>query len=701
MRRVLIALIALALCVGVAYPRAIVLFSNRSLPVNSDPINKGQESDRQTFAAVCAALNRWNPGGYDIGDAKKARTDDIRTGLFNGTQYSEVILVALGYLPGANPGGWANTTTQACNVCSLSVSVDGGGKMPTVPMLWIAPPTGESPFAATTSTCSLAVNNEAYDPDFQGPGYASTRFRLEGTSYVWPPATGIATPVWSRNQVGGTPDSSYTPLAAPSGGFRTIIGAHPSAYYGYTYSQAAGVDRDSIINPKAWVDAAYPTTGYRYVTYFPTPDSAYGPLLWMNYNDSRAYTRWGTSPFAPSMYCQTGSVNGLDVGGGISAGTSTATDRRVAFAPEMVMAALAAFDSLCGKDVLGTNLGGQIRLAVQIDGAFSRGDQYSAGGVSPHDSSTVKASVDSLGALGIPFGVIVSLDSLNVYASDKAWWTRSSNAYFEASRYVSNSAPTSYGLLRQQLAAAYASMDSAFGRNRVDRVYCGADTDDWTPSDITGQSAAKWDSLMWAMSSVGITGVANDAEADSEGTFRGWPGPQQSFPVTLIGGGRTLLKLNFPGFDRRGALEQHGKVSITDGHNTIATAKANIVQDSCFTAHYVQRSVYGALMGYWLPNYDAARVFNNGSVMTKGWYGEPALTGQVSKKANTNTGCNLVRITASSLGAGQHGSQSPARPGFYQVKYLVNIAKAINQLAGRQLIVFVRPDQLGAADIRR
>ena len=34
-------------------------------------------------------------------------------------------------------------------------------------------------------------------------------------------------------------------------------------------------------------------------------------------------------------------------------------------------------------------------------------------------------------------------------------------------------------------------------------------------------------------------------------------------------------------------------------------------------------------------------------------------------------------------------------------KYLVNIANAVNQLAGRQLIVFVRPDQLHEADMRR
>ena len=83
------------------------------------------------------------------------------------------------------------------------------------------------------------------------------------------------------------------------------------------------------------------------------------------------------------------------------------------------------------------------------------------------------------------------------------------------------------------------------------------------------------------------------------------------------------------------------------------------------------------------------------------WRGEPELSGRISAKANTNTGTNIVRISMSNLGSGPWGSASPNIPGWYQLKYTVNMARAINALAGRTLIQFVYPDQLSPRDIQR
>ena len=725
MRRVLLALLALSLCAGSAWPRAIVLYGPR--PVTTSNIGgpvKIQESDNITLAVVRACLDKFNPGGYDIGQTSKARmrnaigedasnTKFIQDGWYQGTQYSEVVWLAS---PQTNVGNMVG-----CAPCSLTAIGDGAAiKMPSVPQLFIAPPAGESQFNPPSASCSTGFNNETYDPDLQGPGYATTRFKVEGTPYVWGAPNGIATsvPQW-RGAVGGTAESTFTGATPLSGGYRIIIGGHASAYEKMdTKTGTAGcVDRDSLVGPYNWMSYAYSKIGARYNTYFPTPDSAYGMKFSVNYNESKAYTPWGTSPYAPIAYCDPGTTTMLDVGG--NAFTVTGPQHRVRISPELVFASLAWLDSLTGHDVLGVRPKGQIRLAVQIDGGWERNNWRvpSSGGIDPVDTTGVlQASIDSLKALGIPIAVMVNCDSLNQYPNDKSWWARNPNFVYEVYDAISTaSAPASYALYKNQLAGFYASMDSCFGRSRVDRVFTGYEGDDWTPADIQPQSAAKWDSLMWAYSSLGITGVSNDAEADSEATAsvaRGWPGPQTALYSTLLPG-RYITKLCFPGYSNRGALEQHGRVFYSSTMDTTATstgagtiqyryAKQRLQQDSTLTMAYVERSTFGALLPFWQQDYDANNVFRvGGDTGTNGWYGEPALTGQVSQKANTHTGCNLVRITASSLGAGQFGTGSPARPGFYQIKYLVNIARAINTLAGRQLIVFVRPDQLNAKDIQR
>ena len=137
---------------------------------------------------------------------------------------------------------------------------------------------------------------------------------------------------------------------------------------------------------------------------------------------------------------------------------------------------------MTGHDVLGVRPKGQIRLAVQIDGGWERNNWRvpSSGGIDPVDTTGVlQASIDSLKALGIPIAVMVNCDSLNQYPNDKSWWARNPNFVYEVYDAISTaSAPASYALYKNQLAGFYASMDSCFGRSRVDRVFTGYEGDD-------------------------------------------------------------------------------------------------------------------------------------------------------------------------------------------------------------------------------
>lgn len=126
--------------------------------------------------------------------------------------------------------------------------------------------------------------------------------------------------------------------------------------------------------------------------------------------------------------------------------------------------------------------------------------------------------------------------------------------------------------------------------------------------------------------------------------------------------------------------------------------------DTSYCGAYARRSWLGLISGSWHYAIDFPSVFGlaGSSVSADGyWNGEPATTGIISSKSNISTGTNFMRVSASSLGSGAFGMASPNRPGYYQIKYFVNAARAINHLAGRTLVTFVYPDQLTPKDMQR
>jgi hypothetical protein len=365
-----------------------------------------------------------------------------------------------------------------------------------------------------------------------------------------------------------------------------------------------------------------------------------------------------------------------------------------------------------------------IRQAIQVSGLCRRGGQFAPGGMfcpasGACDSVAWKASVDSLDALGVPITYGVRVDSMMAYISELAYVRTKSNASFAVERWNGTSL---------SLAAARDSLIGQVGINRFDTVLMGGNND-WTATELKFRIRAAngvyssrdtfalvkltdADSIAGVISLAGYSGVSQDAEADSglAGTSAPgtWTAQQRVISVPALYGWRPqqyLMGLTFPGFNPRGATQGHGYELNT---SNVTASASTVTNDSTYNSHYMQRTMWGAVMPYWEPDgaLDWPKIKDPaGTLGGVPWFGEPLAGGglylSISTKARFGTGTNLVRITSSSLGGGQWFAASPNRPGFYQVKYTVNALRAVNALAGRALCLFVTPDQLTPKDIAR
>lgn len=645
------------------------------------------------------------PGNYDVIPARFVQTSRIRFGLVNGwngdTAYAAVIWNGLG-----NGITAATQTTAGCFPCSLTIT----GMLPTVPQLFIGTGNSETEFTLSNS-CSL-MTGDSQDPGTQGPSYSGQRVHIAGSRDVfgWIPGTQGSTPNDER-------DSTIVE-AWPAGGTRVVMGG--SLSNNEDDGGSFGDIRAANKRP-AWRDSIFSTT---WENRFAVSGGSVAQFDSRTvYIADRMNLHKRDTTFAKIVYAHWLATAVPTTGG------DDAVDARPTGNPFVIWAAIAHLDSISGFAVLGRSPTPRA-IAVQVSGGLSRGAWNAAGGLRPSDPNFAKA-VDSLAALNIPFAVGVpanAADTIATYASDLTTWARASRARFALSAtlgtkdttvvgagaasptkafdlfgrfrsrifYANSAADTS---VYEMLVAARVRLDSLLAANslagRRDNMLI-AGQDDYSPRNWAFPSNCR-DSLASVARLAGFTGIAVNPEDDSLDVAtptnpKGLREDTQGWSRATIGAsaGERFLYAAFPGYNPRGAVYGNG------GGN------ASVLDDSNWVAVYAHRALWGLYLPAWAMDAKDGWVVNAApqtGTMTTPWFGEPT-TSYTSKRSTRATGTNLVRITASSLGYGGNGP-SADMPGFYQVKYTVNMCKAINALAGRTLIRFVYPGDLTVDDLKR
>lgn len=697
MRRILAAALA-ALCLLASIADARVAVVTRRL-ANETSVTTLLRADSQTsrqraMLYVTSFLNAYG-ASYDVVDAGRVQTSRIKDGFitgFNGdTAYSGVIWVG-GSSGGTNP-------TAGCFPCSLTVGSNAGAMLPTKPQLFIPSELAENSFGLAAS-CSTGAGGDCYDPNSQGPGYEGQRVWMPGYSqysFGWLVGSQLAA---TKNDKDGA--------ASIRGGIRTLLGGGSSNLY--AISGSGYTAREAKSRP-AWRDSLYGATadatagGFGGTTQGPT----YGYYLLERLNRYGSATTYAANPFAPTMQAQWISTATPTHGGDGN------NDLRPTGNPYPIWVGIAHMDSLANGWILGRGptVGLQARnVAIQVSGGLSRGAWNLPGGLRPSDPNFAKG-VDSLASLGVPFvvGIKPLADTIATYASDLATWQRAPLVKFavETGGGISGSDEAGIkaativkpvdmlGRLRSRIFYGDLAADTTIyemlvaARNRLDSLVTSskrdgvliAGNDDWSPYNWPYPSNSR-DSLACAASRAGFLGVTNNAEDDSLDAATpsnpyGMNADQMAVPS---GNGDKFIFSTFPGCYQKGAVAGVGEASV----------------DSMWAQVYAHRHMRGLFLPAW--NMDAKRTWVNNDVgMATAWIAEP-ISSYSSVKACNNTGTNIVRITASSLGYGGNGPTADM-PGFYQVKYFVNMCKVLNIAAGRTLVKFVYPGDLTPEDLRR
>lgn len=727
-----LAALAAALCLmapALASAKGVILIQTTKYEINTAPqANVYSTASAQAISDLAWLYTRGfveamgGSGGYDvIRTTTKTRTTDLASGLINGVQYEWGI--GIGRMFTVTVG--VNNILATCYPCSLTMSqtaTDMGltSYQPKIPWLWIEVPNNEGGFN-TTANCSTGVssNTGASDPAHQFAGYGGGRIWVPQGGYNWPmnQAGSVLSTIASAGDTSSGTLGAKGGLTLVDGSMRIVVGAKASNWYQYPFAGTPPAWRDSLYSD-SWfqqtfaknlgsVDGQHP---------FMTPDSA-NVTSWGVYVWDDPGSRWASQPGVDASLTKSMTyVHWLSPGSVHSFGGTQGTfyeALRMSGVPEVIGLGVVHFDSLTGGKVLVNKR--PLSLAIGVTGLGSSGSMYGqAGGQWVSDSTTMKATLDSLRFLGVPIVGAVDTDSLALLS-----WAPSQVKNFlqRGFRLAVERDADNTQTLTQQFAAL-----SAYGR--VDRTLWG-NKSDFTATQLGVCSPTQADSVAYAIRYAGFTGIAMNAEEDSSLSMSNSPPWHATQRIMPAANGQLLRVFTYPGFNHRGAAMGNGRDSAQIYNwaelqgatgSGVASYSRWAPNDSTFASHYMHRTIIGAIAQRWIEPFNRNTVFNkrdsSGTIVnhffspyvrTKywGWHGEPELTGTISAKANVNTGTNLIRVSLSSLGSGQWGAASPNRPGFYQIKYTVAWANAMNKLAGQTVVRFVYPEELTARDMQR
>lgn len=378
--------------------------------------------------------------------------------------------------------------------------------------------------------------------------------------------------------------------------------------------------------------------------------------------------------------------------------------------PIPMLGALAWVDSLTKHALFPDSTFKPIRIAIRISGGWRRNARTVAGGISPDDSTALIASIDSLASLGVPFSVGVNMDSLGAYPSDKTWWARAGKAHYSPENWDGISDSTKSGAFSGSVGATWQLPVDPLGRFRA-RIFrgdgsgAGRDTsletlvranfwrcdstfrgltdhalfaadDDWVPLGMRTYSGWRPDSLVSSLADAGVRVlVVNTRDNRSEP----WFAPHN--PKALGIAERWIATpYSAKGVTR---LPIVGTAGSADSGSAIFDRGGSLAGAGGQKHYrYVESLWRGVLMGGTRASYSGDENGNGGGYAVVG--------------DSLDSGAHILTIHAADLGSGTRADAAtlPTRPGWWQIKNLVNGARIVNALAGRTMIDIVYPEQV-------
>lgn len=378
---------------------------------------------------------------------------------------------------------------------------------------------------------------------------------------------------------------------------------------------------------------------------------------------------------------------------------STHTD----MAPLLV--ALAYADSATGGAVLSGAKNMPVKVGIQIRGGFSRGAQLgiptSTGGMTIEDSTTFKASIDSLASLNVPMVLGVNIDSLDTYTTyDKRWWANvpmlkygvyqragidttvwgtggNGRASFDNPRDIFgtwrnraafgdslvHSVQTADTSLTQLVRGAFYKLESTFGARKVDHILM-APGDDWCPKN--GLTLGP-DSVIYALSKGGARGVVVNPARERTGVYTAGQGFHQrpgNDPLVYNRSRAPFKFLATPSYLDSGSV----RFDNGDAGRYPTLVQTERMWRDMMTTHSF--GIYNAL----------------GDAQGMSW----------SADSTRNVRARILTVHASDLQSGTRGDAStiPLRPGYWVIKNFVNQIKTINSFSyrGKPLFIIAYPE---------
>lgn len=689
-KRLLAALALACFFSSTAFAKLLVVAGEEPV-VTNNVIAAHAMTDRINMA-VLSTLNQFGVD-YKVVSPALAKTDFIRRGVMTwnfGTPsaYNESFDAVLVLNMGARSTSetpWPRSST-GCYPCSTTVG--GVTKAPLVPQGWLfGAKSGEnigSDLASarfTNQAGSLPCSTGVAKNGNGAAGAAAFGENSANPHTQYDPATQTS---WfsNANTMGFFPD------AATSGGVRSLLKNYQAYHYGrYRYTLVESNNADTV---EAGLGAD--TT-----------------VIWERPFKNMYAGANNTLPIKPIVFA--------NVMGASPCSDSAGTYLPCEYDPHITLLVLARLDSLTGGKVFSKPK----KAAIVLSGAFERNLRRLPGGANDQDSSVIKATLDSLGALGVPLTVGANADSISSYPNEVSWWKKVPAARF--------SPYTTYGLTDTTKASNWSStrVVDLFGRyrNRAivgDSLYhavAGADSsilaglvllrdkikdaglrvsgtvvaplDDWSPKNMLSKSTPL-DSLTLAFSRAGFSAVLTDVQRNeasinrtkaNRDLVRGYDGVQRDYYNPLLG--KEFRLIGHTGYNITGSSMNY-MVVPTDSTTIPLTYSFGGTITSTPTASMMSlgRFWYGFLNDNWrdIDWFPTTGIAGYGGYLDIR-YPSADLFGEFRR-------ASVMKLHVSDLGGIPNGP--PARPGYWAIKSLVNQFRAVNAWANRKVLILTYPE---------
>lgn len=657
-------------------------------------------------------LDRMNVA-YDIVPASQVRTEDCRTGsLVRGvgtqsataTQYQWVLHVAY---PGklCKSGRWPYPNYRPD---SLHISDPARGPCLVPQLFWNMQINSATPAAFLADTTGDTTGFQTGTLGLNGPNSCQfPPYAVDYAGHKFLESSYISSP--------GMDGSGALSSPGPAYGFRLLHGKRLGGTFVVTGMESYMFSNPAV-NACSWADSN---------ANFAAVGSGVGAEGEFEIWEQDCVNKGATAK--PLVFAQVWGISGCTD----STGTSTATPCE--WDSQNALLSLARIDSLTSGGVFGRTL----QLGCVIKGGFNRSGIGNPGGISPSDTTALKATLDSLGTLGSRFRCVVTADMDSVWArtSEKTWWEklpgvryapvvtacsgdssdqrqcrgatgskwlwqedvfghfrkRAAFGVYQDSTYVYDndskvSSSSSDSSLYFQLRSLFFHADSIFRPERVSHFLIPPG-DDFSP---LFNSALTQDSLFSAMQRAGASGILfNSQKRTTPSLMIGLPGIGEERIINTIAG-KPFLLLGYSGMGCNGGRK------IFDVRSDSTTWSSG----SCMTNGFNRpQYTYPSLPAYEVHRAINALLFTryrDYDFMMRAQYTDPFddVTTPVDDAVFGLRRGSVWVTSAQDLGAGGLPTAIGTRPSWWTIKSLDQFMLAVNAWAGRTVVKWDWPENI-------